>query len=146
MMNQPIVIQNITSTYKWKNIFQYVLTYCDRFNVTFPAGEFDVENPLMGGKYEFELLKDLAVKKAVEMEDEGIVLSGKLTKDSADLFEQYMAPSYDGFKPVLWNFQLLKDHEPILEVLDFTVCFLYKSVPIEHFLEKAKIDINSLEN
>jgi hypothetical protein len=143
-MNQTIVIQNIGSTSEWRRIFQFVLSYCDQFSVAFPAGDYDAENPLMGGKKAFELFDDREVTLS-ELE-ESLVLRGKLTKDSAALFEEYMAPSYEGYKPVLWNFVLLKNDEPILEVSDFTVCILSKSVPIEHFLERANIDIKSLEN
>jgi hypothetical protein len=143
-MNQTIVIQNIGSTSEWRRIFQFVLSYCSRFSVSFPVGDYDAENPLMGGKKTFELLDELEVTLS-ELE-ESLVLRGKLTKDSAALFEEYMAPSYVGFKPVLWNFQLLKDNIPILEVSDFTVCILSKSAPIEHFLDRANIDVSSLEN
>lgn len=142
-MNQPIVIQNITSTDQWRRIFQYVLSFSDEFTVTFPEGTFDVENPLMGGKNKFELLKNLEVKKSTEMVD-GVVLSGKLNKDAATLLEDYMSPSYEGFKPILWNFSLLKDNEILLEVSDFTVGFLSTADPMMHFLENENIDINSL--
>lgn len=143
-MNPTIVIQNIGSTSEWRRIFQFVLSYCDQFSITFPAGDYDAENPLMGGKKEFELLDDFEVKLS-ELEG-SLVLRGKLTKDSAALFEEYIAPSYDGFKPLLWNFVLLKNDEPILEVSDFTVCILSKSAPIKHFSERANIDVKSLEN
>jgi hypothetical protein len=143
-MVQSIVIQNIGSTSEWRRIFQFVLSYCNQFTVTFPAGDYEAENPLMGGKKEFELLDDLKV--TFSKLEESLVLRGELTKDSATLFEEYMAPSYDGFKPFLWNFVLLKNDEPILEVSDFSVCILSKSAPIEHFLERANIDTKSLEN
>lgn len=143
-MNQPIVIQNICSTREWRNLYQFVLSYCNRFMVTFPVGEYDAENPLMGGKIELELLEDIEIKSIAA--EENFVLIGKLTKDSTALFEEYMAPSYEGYKPVLWNFHLLKNDKPILEVSDFTVCFLYKSDPILHYLESTHIDITSLEN
>lgn len=144
-MDQYIVIQNISSTDEWRKIFQFVLNYCDHFHVTFPDAEFDAENPLMGGKEEFERLKDLTCKKSTEM-DQGIVLSGELNTESAALFEKFMSPAYDGFKPMLWNFQLLKDNETIIEVSDFTVCLLDESAPITHFLERANVDIDSLKN
>lgn len=143
-MNQPIVIQNITSTVQWKDIFKYAISSGDKFTVTFPDGEFDEENPLMGGKDRFELLINLEVSKSTEMID-AVVLSGELNKAAATLLEECMAPSYNGFKPVLWNFNLLRDKEVLLEVSDFTVGFLYKTAPVIRFLEESKIDINSLD-
>lgn len=143
-MKKTIVIQNISSTREWRGIFQFVLSYCSRFSVTFPVGDYDAENPLMGGKKDFELLDGLEV--TFSKREENLVLRGELTKDSAALFEEYMAPSYAGYKPVLWNFVLLKNDKPILAVSDFTVCILSKSTPIEHFLDRANIDVSSLEN
>ncbi len=144
MMIEPIVIQNIASTPEWKMIFEYALSYCNRFAVTFPVGEYDADNPLMGGKKEFERLSGLNVTASTDME-EGIVLDGELNKATSALFNEYIAPSYDGFKPVLWNFQLLKDDEPILEASDFTVCILDNSAPMKQFLQKANIDIELLK-
>jgi hypothetical protein len=144
-MIEPIVIQNIVSTAEWRTIFEYALSYGNQFAVTFPAGEYDVENPLLGGKKKLERLSGLLVTASTEMEN-GVFLSGELNKDSSALFNEYMTPSYNGFKPVLWNFQLLKDDEPILEVSDFTVCILYNTAPMKQFLQSANIDIDLLKN
>lgn len=144
-MTHSIVIQDVTSTEKWNKIFHYLLSLCDEFTVTFPKGEYDKENPLMGGKKEFDSLENLKVDKSLDLRD-GILLSGKLNADSKKLFEQFMEPSYDGFKPMLWHFSLLKDNNLILEVSDFTVCVLEKTEPLLLFLNKADISISSLES
>ena len=58
-MKNSIVIYNFPRKHEWKKIFLYILSVCDGFRVKFPDGEYDPENPLMGGKLEFENLKGM---------------------------------------------------------------------------------------
>ena len=68
-MENDFVLYNISSTPEWKHIFTSILNHCGQFEVVYPDGEFDPENPLMGGKLEFEKLEGTFVKPWDGMEN-----------------------------------------------------------------------------
>lgn len=120
------VVSNICSTPEWKHIFTSILNHCDQFEVVYPDGEFDSENPLMGGKFEFEKLEGTFVKPWDGMES-SISIFGELTSLSRRIFYKLEEPSFEGLIPELWCFKLFKDGTLFLSVEDFSVCLLEKN-------------------
>lgn len=143
-MENYLIIQNISSTPEWKNVFNLILNHCDQFEVIFPEGNFDVENPLMGGKLEFEKLEDTLSNSWDGMKD-SICLSGSLTKDVKSLIYELEQPSFIGDKPELWNFKLLRNGQLYLRIEDFTVCLLENHKELLSLLGKNGIDSSTFE-
>ena len=143
-MENYLIIQNTSSTPEWKKIFNLILNHCDRFEVIFPEGNFDVENPLMGGKVDFEKIEDTSSNPWDEMND-SICLSGSLTKDVRTLIYKLEEPSFIGDKPELWHFNLLRNDKLYLSIQDFTVCLLENHKELISLLEKNGIDSNAFD-
>ena len=117
------VVSNICSTPEWKHIFTSILNHCDQFEVIYPDGEFDSENPLMGGKLEIEKVRGTLVKPWDGMAN-SVSISGELSNISRKIIYKLEEPSFTGFIPELWCFQLLKNGTLFLSVQDFNVCLL----------------------
>lgn len=144
-MENYFVISSTTSTPEWKAIFTSILNHCDQFEVVYPDAEFDSDNPLMGGKLEFEKLDGTVVKPWKGMEN-SVSMLGKLTSVSRRIFYTLEEPSFVGDKPELWCFKLIKNGTLFLSVQDFTVCLLehhqemislfqYKGISMDIFFE-----------
>ena len=139
-MENDFVLLNICSTPEWKHIFSSILNHCDQFEVVFPNGEFDTENPLMGGKFEFEKLEGTFVKPWDGMEN-SISIFGELTSLSRRIFYKLEEPSFEGLKPEVWCFKLFRNGTLFLSVEDFSVCLLEKNQEVISLLVDKGISI-----
>ena len=138
-MESFIVIENITSTPEWEQIFKTAITYCDSFSIVYPNGDFDTENPFLAGKMDFESIDNITVSSWPGMED-SIIFSSVLDDVSRNLFLQY---AFNERFPYLWNFSFYRDGIEVLDVQDFYVCLIE---PVPQLLELlSKQNINLLE-
>lgn len=127
------VIENISSFFEWKKIFNYLLTISDNYDVVFPDGTYDEENPLMGGMDKFLKIEDISLKK----DNEYLIASGALDQFTRNLFLNLVYPSFSGDKSELWHWQLLKDGKVLLRIEDFDVGIVYNYSEIEEYLKKT---------
>lgn len=134
---------HICSNPHWEDVFSLVLSKCDELHVAFPEGDFDIENPLMGGRLEFEKLNQLQMVAWDGME-QAIKLTGKLGDYEKNLLYKMMEPSFDGAKPVLWQFSIMRESSFQLTIADFTECILKITPELERLLYKNGLDLESL--
>lgn len=140
-MESFIVIENITSTPEWEQIFKTTIAICEEFSVAYPNGDFDEENPLLTGKLDFERIPDLSVSPWPNMADSSMY-RGSLNDFSRNLFEQYMFNQRYNW---LWNFSFYKSGVEILNVQDFTVCLIEPIPELVEMLNKQNIDLFNLK-
>ncbi|MFC0272558.1 hypothetical protein ACFFIX_14060 [Metabacillus herbersteinensis] len=134
---------HICSTPDWEEIFSLVLSKCDELHVVLPEGDFDIENPLMGGKLELEKLAQLKVLPWDGTENAS-KLTGKLGDTEKNILYKMMEPSFDGEKPTLWQFSIIRDSSYSLTISDFTECILKITPELESLLLKNGLDLDSL--
>ncbi|MGM9988545.1 MAG: hypothetical protein ACI35O_15165 [Bacillaceae bacterium] len=134
------VIPNTSSIPEWEKIFTFLLSCCDKFQITFPSGDYDQENPLLGGKSEFENIKGITITASEEM-NEAIMVTAKLNDNAKQLFAKMLQPSYIGYKSELWGFRLYKKKQLFITVSDFNVALIEKTPTLLLFLEKEGIQI-----
>ncbi|MCF6138850.1 hypothetical protein [Pseudalkalibacillus berkeleyi] len=115
------VYPNIMDFDDWEKVYKSCLTYANHFNIVYPIGKCDEENPLMTGKDEFLSLSGTIQKPWDGMQD-SVVISGGLNSTAIFLFNKYIEPSFNGESSYLWQWQLLKEDVPCIEVSDFNVC------------------------
>ncbi|MBP2242389.1 hypothetical protein J2Z40_002963 [Cytobacillus eiseniae] len=135
-----MIIHHISSFPMWKNIFIAALNHCDQFEVFYPNGDFDEENPLMTRKLDFEKLENIS-KSPWDGMDNSVCIRGNITKISKDLIYESVKSSFIGDKPDLWHFQLFKEGELLLTVADFTVCHVEDHPDLLSLFVKNGIEI-----
>ncbi|MBB2479923.1 hypothetical protein H5P36_06945 [Bacillus sp. APMAM] len=134
-----IVIEDISSEPEWEGIFSIILEECDAYQVNYPSGVFDKENPLMSGMSYFMELKDIKVEPW-EMMEESLKITGKLNNEIKSKIYGFIKPSFSGDKPDLWDFSLLKNNIQYLRCSDFTVCILEDNDEIKNLLQKKGLN------
>lgn len=136
---EHLVISNISLVNKWGSFFVKVLDYCDEFNIVFPNGEPDDENPLLNGRSDFWDLDNVKIEKWLGME-EATSLSGNLTETTRELFIKHIGDLEEG-DVGLWQFTLLANKKEFLTIEDFTVCIINNIQKHLQYLESQDIKI-----
>lgn len=140
-MESFILIENITSTPEWEQIFKTTIAICEEFSVVYPNGAFDEENPLLTGKLDCERIPNLSVSPWPNMADSSMY-RGSLNDFSKNLFMQYM---FNQRYKWLWNFSFYKSGVEILNVQDFYVCLIEPIPELVEMLNKQNIDLFNLK-
>jgi len=71
-MEGYIIISNIFSTPEWEQIFNTVINISNEFDIVYPNGEYDADNPLLAGKLDFEKVTNISVSPWPNMEDSSV--------------------------------------------------------------------------
>ena len=143
-MEEYIVIQNVETVREWPKLFEAALHACDSFQIMYPDGEWDEENPLLAGKLDFEKLEGIRYSSWDGMKG-STVFSGKLDDNARKIFWHHMAPGFEGYSESLWNFDFYRKGLLFLSIQDFSVCLIYSYPEVIEFLEQQGIDIFNLE-
>ena len=138
-MENFIVISNIFSTPEWDQIIKTIIDISSKFEIVYPNGEYDADNPLLAGKLDFEKVTNISVSPWPNMEDSS-VYRGVIDDSSKSLILQYAFNESDS----LWNFSLYKDNVQVLNVQDFNVCLIEPSQELITLLNKQNINLLSL--
>ena len=138
-MENFIVISNIFSTPEWDQIIKTIIDISSEFEIVYPNGEYDADNPLLAGKLDFEKVTNISVSPWPNMEDSS-VYRGVLDDSSRSLILQYALNGSDS----LWNFSIYKDKVQVLNVQDFNVCLIEPSPELITLLNQKNIDLLSL--
>ncbi|MGS0763756.1 hypothetical protein [Syntrophomonas curvata] len=120
----------------WKEIFLFFTDKSNNFVIHFPEGE---EGFLNKGISVFKQLLDVNIKPWEGMKD-SIEISGKLTRETKDLFVGYQTPAFNGEHPELWDFQYYLDGNIALYIGDFCDCVVYVTEEDMLYLEERGID------
>jgi hypothetical protein len=136
-----IVISNIFSSPEWEQIFNAVIGISNEFDIVYPNGEYDADNPLLAGKLDFEKVSNISVSPWLNMEDSS-VYRGVLDDSSKSLILQYALNESDS----LWNFSLYKDNVQVLNVQDFNVCLIEPDPELITLLNNNNIELLSLSD
>lgn len=136
-----IVISNIFSTPEWEQIFITVIGISNEFDIVYPNGEYDADNPLLAGKLDFEKVPNINISPWPNMEDSS-VYRGVLDDSSKSLILQYALNESDS----LWNFSLYKGNVQVLNVQDFNVCLIEPDPELIKLLNQKNIDLLSLSD
>jgi len=140
-MEDFIVISNIFSTPEWEQTFNTVIGFSNEFDIVYPNGEYDADNPLLTGKLHFEKVPNISVSPWPNMEDSS-VYRGVLDVSSRSLILRYALNEFDS----LWNFSLYKNNIQVLNVQDFNVCLIEPNPELIKLLNNKNIDLLSLSN
>jgi len=138
-MSDRLVIFHIPRYENWIQIFDYYLEECTRFRVFFPGAkhEYNPNNPLMTGKKEFASLSEVTIRPWEGMEN-SIQVDGPINQNTRNLFYKYLDDPSEGYRPLLWSFELLKNEKPLLRIEDFTVCLLNFDEEVISNLQRKK--------
>ena len=136
-----IVISNIFSTPAWEQIINTVIDISNEFDIVYPNGKYDADNPLLAGKLDFEKVSNISVSLWPNMEDSS-VYRGVLDDSSRRLILQYALNEADP----LWNYSLYKDNVQVLNVQDFNVCLIEPDSELITLLNQKNIDLLSLSD
>ena len=136
-----IVISNIFSTPEWEQIFITVIGISNEFDIVYPNGEYDADNPLLAGKLVFEKVPNINISPWPNMEDSS-VYRGVLDDSSKSLILQYALNESDS----LWNLSLYKGNVQVLNVQDFNVCLIEPEPELIKLLNQKNIDLLSLSD
>ena len=140
-MSEYFYISDIDSTPEWEQILKTVIEYCNEFDIVFPNGEYDADNPLLGGLLEFKKIPNIFVSPW-NMKDSS-VYRGVINDFSRNLILQYtLNNTYDS----LWNFSLYKGDLNVLKVADFSECFIYPDPELITLLTQRDIDLTKFDN
>lgn len=133
-MEDFIVISNIFSTSEWEQILKTVIDFSNEFDIVYPNGDYNEENPLLSGKLDFEKIPKIRVSSWPNMEDSS-VYRGVLDDFTRNLILQYaFNEKYDS----LWNFSLYKGNLNVLNVQDFNVCLIARDPELITLLNQKK--------
>lgn len=143
-MEKFIVIQNIEAEPEWPKLFGTALSVCDSFQIMYPDGEWEAENPLLTGKPEFEKLEGVQTFPWHGMKD-STVYSGSLSAESRELFWSHMVPREEECLYPLWNFDLYRKDKLVFSIQDFSVCLAYSYPEMLEIFAEQGIDLLSLE-
>lgn len=143
-MKKAFVISHIPNFKGWKTCFQYVMEKSDNFKIIFQGNKTTLgTDGLNAGKKEFLALPFTSVSPYKGMEH-SIELAGELSKAAQELFSHFMSPSFDGYKPELWSFQLLSGKEVMLRVEDFSLAILFLEENEVAYLSSKGIDTQNM--
>ena len=143
-METYIVIHNIEAEPEWPKLFGIALSVCDSFQIMYPDGEWDAENPLLTGKPEFENLEGIQTFPWDGMKD-STVYRGPLNAKSRELFWHHMVPREDDYVYPLWNFDFYREGKLVFSIQDFSVCLAYSYPEMMEIFAEQGIDLLSLE-
>lgn len=144
-MKKEFVISHISSFKGWENCFRYLIERSDNFTIIFQGSKDDTTaGELNTGKKEFLDLPSISISPYKGMKN-SIEVAGELNEVAQELFLNFMAPSFDGFKPDLWSFQLVKGNVVNLRIEDFTVALLFLDEGELEDLSSRGIDTKDLE-
>jgi hypothetical protein len=144
-MKKEFVIHSIANFKGWEGCFHYLMERSDNFKIIFQGEKDDTTaGELNTGKKEFLNLPLLAISTYAGMEN-SIELAGELNKAAQELFQNFMASSFNGLKPDLWSFQFLKGNLVNLRVEDFSVGLLFLDESELEDLTSRDIDTKNLE-
>ena len=143
-MKKAFVITHVPHFKGWETCFRYVMERSDTFKVIFQGDKNtpDTEG-LNAGKKEFLALPSTSVSPYKAMEN-CFELAGELSKAAQELFSHFMSPSFEGYKPELWNFQLLNGKEVMLRVEDFSLAILFLEENEVAYLSSKGIDTQNM--
>lgn len=132
-MKRTFLVHHIPGFKGWETRFHFIMEKSDTFRIIFQGNRdaSDADEFLNAGKQEFLNLPTRTIS-AYEGMDNSIEVTGELNMVARELFQTFMAPSFDGWKPDLWSFQFLKGNDVMLRVEDFTVGLL--------FLEESEVE------
>ncbi|EPD54129.1 hypothetical protein HMPREF1210_00114 [Paenisporosarcina sp. HGH0030] len=140
-MSECIYINNIDSTPEWKKILTTVIEYSDEFAIVFPNGEYDADNPLLAGMLDFKNLPNISVSPWPNMKDSS-VYRAELNDTSRNLILNYtLNDTFDS----LWNFSLYKGDLEVLNVADFSECFIYPDPEVIMLVTQNGIDLSRFD-
>jgi hypothetical protein len=139
-MKKDLVIPNIGTISEWKAIFLLCLKEADYFEVAYPLGEDDNDNPLIIGRDYFSS-QPFIKSKSWELMDNSVLFYGELTSDIKNNIFKLVSPSFLGDKSDLWSFSLFKNNDKLLTISDFNVCTFHNLQEITKLLHKIGINI-----
>lgn len=137
------VIASIGSSSIWKKIFTLILNECTEYQVVFPIGKIDEENPLIGGKEFFTNLPKVSVVSSNMMADSSMFY-GELNDEIRKQFFHFLEPTFIGNKSKLWHFSLLKNEKIYLTCSDFSVCLIEDYEDLRFLLESQGFEYNKI--
>lgn len=140
-LGEFIVISNVFSCSEWEQIIKTVIDISNEFEIVYPNGEYDADNPLLAGKLDFEKVPNISVSPWPNMEDSS-VYKGVLDDCASSLILQYALNESDP----IWNFSLYKDNVQVLNVQDFNVCLIKPDPELITLLNQKNIDLLSLSD
>jgi len=140
-LGEFVVISNIFSIPEWEQIFKTIIVFSNEFDIVYPNGEYDADNPLLAGKLDFEKIPNISVSPWPNMEDSSIY-RGVLDDSARSLILQYALKEFDP----LWNFSLYKDNVQVLNVQDFNVCLIEPDPELITLLNQKNINLLSLSD
>ena len=143
-MKKSLVIHNVSSFKGWETCFRSLIEKSDNFTIIFQGNEKTLATgELDAGKKEFLNVPFISISPYKGMEN-SIEVAGELNKAAQKLFWRFMTPSFEGYKPDLWSFQLLKGKEVKLRVEDFTVAILFLEEDELAYLSSQGVDTQDM--
>lgn len=140
-MSEYIYINSIDSTPDWEQILKTVIEFSNEFDIVFPNGEYDADNPLLAGVLDFKKIPNICVSPWPNMKDSS-VYRGALNDFSRNLILQYtLNNTFDS----LWNFSFYKGDLNVLNVSDFSECFIYPDPELITLLTQKDIDLSRFD-
>lgn len=146
MMNSDfLVISNISSEPRWKDIYNGIMNHCNRFEIIYTEDELEEENRFILGKKEFQNLSNVTINTWSGMIN-SIIISGDLTPEAKKIFFEYTSPSYQGGVNELWYYKIYKDDILYMNLEDFSVCLLMNHQDVLDLLEQIGVSLDSLDD
>lgn len=144
-MKRKFYVNSIPHFKGWETCFRFLMEKSDTFKIIFQgdANTLDAEG-LNAGKKDFLALPLIAISPYKGMEN-SIEVAGELSEAAQELFQNFMASSFEGFLSDLWSFQFLKGNDVMLEVADFTEGWLYLEESERKDLLAQGVDATNLE-
>lgn len=143
-MKKAFIISHIPDFKGWKTCFQYVMEKSDSFKIIFQGDKNTLDTgELNAGKKEFLALPFTSVSPYKGMEN-SIEVTGELSKAAQELFWHFMSPSFGGYKPELWSFQLFSGKDVTLRVEDFSLAILFLEESEVAYLSSKGIDTQNM--
>lgn len=143
MDENSIFISNIFSTPEWKEVLITAVNFSDGFDIVYPNGEYDEDNPLLAGMPDFTHIPNISVVPWPNMKDSSIY-KGTLDDHARNLILHHMfiENQYD----TLWQFSLYKGNLEVLTVSDFNCCHIEPIPEFVNLLAAKNIDLFSLSD
>ncbi|MFZ3588652.1 hypothetical protein ACOI1C_05075 [Bacillus sp. DJP31] len=140
-MKNNFVIHNISDDDNWNKVFNICLNEANRFEVAYPLGDDEDDNPLLVGRDYFSSTPSLKTKPW-DLMDNSLLYYGELNTAIKNYIYTKVSPSFDGEKSEIWNFSLFKNDIKLLSVTDFNVCIIYHGQFMERLLIQNGITID----
>ncbi len=146
-MQRTFLVRHTPSFKGWETCFHSLMEKSDTFRIIFKGNRdtSDADAFLNAGKWEFLNLPSVTISAYEGMEN-SIEVTGELSMAARELFQTFMAPAFEGWKPELWSFQFLQGNEVLLRIEDFTVGLLFlQESDVEDLLAQGVEGLNVLE-